>query len=220
MSGFFADPNTLHPVLLPDGTPHRGTVFLKPALSHPRIEVGAYSYASAHHPPEDWAACLAPYLYPFSPERLAIGKFCQIASGVQFITASANHRHDGITTFPFMIFGGGDPAGRPSMPAPGRDTIVGHDVWIGSGATILPGAQIGNGVIIGAGAVVSGRVPSYSVVAGNPGRVVRTRFDDVTVARLERLAWWDWPIDAILSAEAEICGGDINALEFLTPQND
>jgi len=144
MPEFFADPNTLHPVVLPDGTPHTGTVFLKPALSHPRIEVGDYSYASAHHPPEDWAACLAPYLYPFSPERLIIGKFCQIASGVQIITSSANHRHDGISTFPFMIFGGGNPAGRPSMPAPGPDTTIGHDVWIGSGATILPGARIGN----------------------------------------------------------------------------
>lgn len=213
----FADPDTLHPVTLPDGTTHPGTVFLKPALSHPRIEVGAYSYASAHHPPEDWATHLAPYLYPFSPERLRIGKFCQIASGVQFITASANHRYDGISTFPFMVFGGGAADSRPSMPQPGRDTLVGHDVWIGTGATILPGAQIGNGVIIGAGAVVSGVVPSYAVVAGNPARVVRMRFDEATVARLERIAWWDWPIESILAAEAEICGRDVDALERLTP---
>jgi virginiamycin A acetyltransferase len=217
MSGPFADPNTLNPVRLPDGSAHAGTVFLKAALDHPRIEVGDYSYASAHHPPEDWAAHLAPYLYPFSPERLRIGKFCQIASGVQFITASANHRHDGISTFPFMVFGGGDPAGRPSMPAPGRDTVIGHDVWIGTGATILPGARIGHGVIVGAGAVVAGDVPAYAVIAGNPARVVRQRFDAHTVARLERLAWWDWPIDTILEAEVEICGGDIDALERRAP---
>lgn len=217
MSGPFADPNTLNPVRLPDGSAHAGTVFLKAALDHPRIEVGDYSYASAHHPPEDWAAHLAPYPYSFSPERLRIGKFCQIASGVQFITASANHRHDGISTFPFMVFGGGDPAGRPSMPAPGRDTVIGHDVWIGTGATILPGARIGHGVIIGAGAVVGGYVPAYAVIAGNPARVVRQRFDAHTVARLERLAWWDWPIDTILEAEAEICGGDIDALERRAP---
>lgn len=217
MSGPFADPNTLNPVRLPDGSAHAGTVFLKAALDHPRIEVGNYSYASAHHPPEDWAAHLAPYLYPFSPERLLIGKFCQIASGVQFITTSANHRYDGISTFPFMVFGGGDAAGRPSMPVPGRDTVIGHDVWIGTGATILPGARIGHGVIVGAGAVVAGDVPAYTVVAGNPARVVRQRFDARTVARLERLAWWDWPIDTILDAEAEICGGDIDALERRAP---
>ncbi len=214
----FAEPNTLHPVMLPDGTCHPGTVFLKPALNHPRIDVGAYSYASAHHPPEDWAALLAPYLYPFSPERLKIGKFCQIASGVQFITASANHRHDGISTFPFMIFGGeGNPQDRPSMPRPGQDTVIGHDVWIGTDAKILPGANIGNGVIVGAGAVVSGRVPSYSVVAGNRAKVLRHRFDEATVKRLEDIAWWDWTIEHILKAEAEICGGDVDALEARRP---
>lgn len=218
MPGPFADPNTVNPVLLPDGSAHAGTVFLKPVLDHPRIEVGEYSYASAHHPPDDWAAHLAPYLYPTSPETLRIGRFCQIASGVQFITASANHRHDGISSFPFMIFGGDDPMSRPSMPKPGRDTIIGNDVWIGTGATVLPGAEIGNGVIIGAGAVVSGRVPSYSVVAGNPARVLRFRFDAETIARLERLAWWDWPIETILSAEAEICGGDVDALERRAPR--
>ena len=217
MPGPFADPNTLHPVLLPDGTAHAGTVFLKAAIDHPRIAVGDYSYASAHHPPEDWAAHLAPYLYPFSPERLTIGRFCQIASGVQFITASANHRHDGFSSFPFMVFGAGDAAGRPSMPQPGRDTSIGHDVWIGTGATILPAAQIGNGVIVGAGAVVSGEVPSYAVIAGNPARVVRPRFDETTIARLQRLCWWDWPIETILAAEAEICGGDIEALERRAP---
>ncbi len=213
----FADPDTLHPVPLPDGSAHTGTVFLGPALSHPRIEAGAYTYASAHHPPEDWAAHLAPYLYPFSPERLILGKFCQIAHGVQFITASANHRHDGFSTFPFMIFGGGDPVGRPSMPRAGRDTIIGNDVWIGTGAKVLPGARIGNGVIVGAGAVVAGEIPSYAVVAGNPARIVRMRCDAATVARLERLAWWDWPIEAVLAAEAEICGGNIAALERRAP---
>ena len=215
MSFPFADPGALHPVILPDGTPHEGTVFLSVAITHPRIDVGDYTYASAHHPPADWATHLAPYLYPTSPERLRIGRFCQIADGVQFITASANHRYDGVSTFPFMIFGKGDPATRPSMPAPGPDTWVGNDVWIGTGAMILPGAQIGNGVIVGAGAVVSGTVPPYSVVAGNPGRVLRRRFDDDTAARLQKLAWWDWPIDRILAAEAEICGGDIDALEAL-----
>ncbi len=213
MPGPFADPTTPNPVLLPDGRVHDGTVFLKAVIDHPRISVGDYSYASAHHPPDDWATHLAPYLYPMSPERLEIGRFCQIASGVQFITASANHRLDGISSFPFMIFGGGDPVGRPSMPDPGPDTWIGHDVWIGTGALILPGARIGNGVIVGAGAVVSGNVPSYSVVAGNRAKILRRRFNEQTIARLERVAWWNWSIGKILSAEAAICGADVDALE-------
>jgi len=112
----FASPDTLFPVILPDGSPHQGTVFLRPATrDHPQFQVGDYTYASAHVPPADWAAKLAPYLYPFSPETLKIGKFCQIADGVQFITASANHRYDGFSSYPFGIFGGGL-AGSPAMP--------------------------------------------------------------------------------------------------------
>ncbi|QFT57947.1 Streptogramin A acetyltransferase [Sulfitobacter sp. THAF37] len=208
----FPTANTLHPVPLPDGSTHAGTVFLRAALSHPRISVGDYSYASAHNPPEDWAAHLAPYLYDFSPERLVIGKFCQIADGVVFITASANHRYDGISSFPFAVFGGGPVEGRPSMPGPGPDTIVGNDVWIGQGARIMPGAQLGDGVIVGAGAVVSGRISPYSVIAGNPSRLVRMRFGPAEIDALEQIAWWDWPIDRILANEQLIVGADVAGL--------
>jgi len=209
----FPAPDTRHPIRLTDGTAHAGTVFLAAVIAHPRWQVGDYSYASAFAPPSDWAAELAPYLFEFSPERLLIGKFCQIADGVRFITASANHRRDGFSTFPFAVFGGGVAAGRPSMPGPGADTVIGNDVWIGQGAKILPGTRIGDGCILGAGAVVGGRVPPYSVVAGNPGRVLRRRFDEAVIARLAEIAWWEWPIDRILTHEAAICGADITALE-------
>ncbi len=212
----FPSPDTNHPILLPDGAPHLGSVFLAAALDHPRIEVGAYTYASAHIPPEDWAARLAPYLYDESPERLRIGKFCQIADGVQFITASANHRYDGFSSYPFAVFGGGDRAGRPSLPEGGKDTVIGHDCWLGSGVTILPGARLGNGVIVGAGAVVSGEVPAYSIVAGNPAKVVRARFAPEIVRVLQQIAWWDWPIEKILAHEAAICGVDLAALQSIT----
>ena len=78
----FPDPATRHPLIMPDGQPHTGTVFLAAVIDHPRWEVGAYSYASAHRAPEDWAFHLAPYLYPLSAEKLVIGRFCQIADGV------------------------------------------------------------------------------------------------------------------------------------------
>ena len=211
-SAGFPDPNMRHPVILPDGSPHEGTVFLKPAITHARMQVGAYTYASAFDPPEDWAARLAPYLFEFSPERLIIGKFCQIADGVQFITASANHRYDGISSYPFAIFGGGPRDGRPSMPGPGRDTVIGNDVWIGQGARILPGVTLGDGVIVGAGAVVAGDVPPYSIVTGNPAQVVRARFSAEDVHKLQKIAWWEWSIETILAHEAEIAGGDVAAL--------
>jgi len=208
----FPAPDTLHPVILPGGSSHKGSVFLSAAITHPRWRIGDYTYASAHRPPADWAGHLAPYLYEVSPESLTLGKFCQIADGVSFLTASANHRLDGFSTLPFAIFGG-PREGRPSMPDPGPDTVIGHDVWIGQGAVVLPGAVIGSGCIIGARAVVGGTVPPYSIVVGNPGRVLRARFDADTVARLQSIAWWDWPVDRVLAHEAAICGADLPALQ-------
>lgn len=215
------DPGTRHPVTLPDGTTATGTVFLGAVIDHPRWEIGDYSYASALAPPDDWAARLAPYLYETAPERLRIGRFCQIADGVLFITSSANHRSDGISTYPLAIFTGfgeGRPSLPPSEPEAYPDTVIGHDVWIGQGARILPGATIGSGAILGAGTVVGGTVPPYAVVAGNPGHVVRERFDAATVRRLLDLAWWDWPADRILAAEAAIAGGDVEALARAAPE--
>lgn len=68
---------------------------------------------------------------------------------------------------------------------------IGHDVWIGHGVTVLPGVTVGNGAVIGAGAVVSKDVAPYAIVGGVPARLIRERFDAATVARLQRLAWWD-----------------------------
>lgn len=214
----FASPDTVHPIRLANGSVHRGTVYLKAILDHPRIEVGAYTYMSRHEPlleSDEVVQCLAPYIHPFSPERLMIGKFCQIAHGVQFVTASANHRYDGLSSFPFAIFDGDFSPERPSLrkPIPAPDTIVGNDVWLGTGVTVLPGAKIGDGAIIGAGAVVGGRVPPYSKVAGNPARVVGQRLTESKAARMQAIAWWDWPIDEILTHEAVICGTDLAVLE-------
>ncbi|MBV6657941.1 MAG: CatB-related O-acetyltransferase [Devosiaceae bacterium] len=216
----FPPPDTLHPITLPDGSVHPGTVFLQAAIDHPNWTVGRYSYASAHQPPDNWARALAPYLFKGVPERLVMGSFCQIADGVQFITSSANHRMDGVSTFPFAVFDGlegGIDYSRPSMPKGSKDTVIGHDVWFGTGATILPGAQIGNGVIVGAGAVVGGTVPDFAVVAGNPAQVVRMRFEADVIARINAAAWWDWPIETILANEAAIVGTDIDALERAAP---
>lgn len=208
--------DTPHPITLPDGSTHHETVYLKAVLKHPNIEVGDYSYFSSFGLPVDAdqiSQRLAPYLYPGAPERLRIGKFCQIASGVQFVTASANHRIDGISTYPFQIF---DPEGLSALKADApdsRDTMVGHDVWIGTGALILPGARIGNGAIVGAGSVVSGAVPDYALVAGNPATVRRMRFAPEDVARLLRIAWWDWSPEQIAARADAIMAADVDALE-------
>ncbi len=203
------DPKTAFPITLPNGSKHAGTVLLSEVIEHPKFEVGDFTYASDFSPPDDWASHLAPYLFPFSAETLHIGKFCQIAHGVRFITASANHAMDGLSCYPFPVFGHSVQEGyQPDT----RNTVVGHDVWLGYGAMVLPGAEIGHGAIIGAGAVVRGTVPPYGIVTGNPGTVVKKRFDDATIAALLNIAWWDWPKDKIERAIPAIMAGDIDAL--------
>ena len=211
----FPTPNTLHPVTFPDGTVHKGNVFLKAAITHPNWDVGDYTYANEFDPPEnpdDWANRLAPYLFPMAKDRLIIGKFCQIANDVRFITDGANHAREGFSTFPFAIHEPDRFIEYAATLRPGRDIQVGHDVWIGTGARILAGAQIGNGVIIGAGAVVSGVIPDYAIVAGNRATVQRMRFGSDTIVRLNEIAWWDWNIEKILANEAAIVGRDLEAL--------
>lgn len=201
-----------HPLVFPDGTANPNMVHLARVIDHPNITVGDFTYANDFDPPDDWAARLAPYLYPGAPERLLIGRFCQIAHGVRFITASANHAMGGLSTYPFPVF---DPATLPlyrdsfvGLP----DTVVGHDVWIGHGALILPGARIGSGAIIGAGAVVAGQVAPYTIVAGNPARLVRRRLTEAAAARMEAIGWWDWPVERIARALPALMAADPEAL--------
>ena len=210
------DPARAHPITLPDGTLHAGTVYLKSVIDHPRMEIGEYTYASDFDPPEPggWAARLAPYLFDFAADRLVLGKFCQIAHGVRFIGASANHATRGITTFPFAVL---DPETMLGYQPDRRDIVIGHDVWLGYCATVMPGTRIGNGVIVGAGSVVRGDVPDYTVVAGNPAHVVRRRFTDDEIATLNRIAWWDWPAERIAAARATLEAGDVAALEAQAP---
>ncbi len=211
----FPSPETLHPVTFPDGTVHKGNVFLKAAITHPNWEIGDYTYASAFEPPdnpEDWAGRLAPYLFPMAKDRMIIGKFGQIADGVRFITDGANHARDGFSTFPFAIHDKARFLEYPASLRAGRDIRIGHDVWIGTGAQILAGSTIGNGVIVGAGAVVSGDVPDYAIVTGNRATIHRMRFDDATISALNSIAWWDWDISDIMAHEQAIVGADLGAL--------
>ena len=91
--------------------------------------------------------------------------------------------------------------------------MIGNDVWIGYDALIMPGVNVGNGAIIAARSVVTGDVPAYAIVGGNPAKVIRYRFDDDTITRLNNLAWWNWPTEQISRNLKLIAGGEIAALE-------
>ena len=212
MASSFLNAAARRPMRFPDGRDNPCMAHLAAVIDHPNITVGDYTYANDFDPPEDWAARLAPYTYAGAPERLEMGRFCQIAHGARFITASANHAMDGFSTYPFPVFDNTKLEHYKDSFAGLPDMVIGHDCWIGHGALILPGAELGHGVIVGAGAVVTGRVPDFAIVAGNPARIVRMRFGPEMVARLLALAWWDWPLNRIEAAVPALMAGDAAAL--------
>ncbi len=152
------------------------------------------------------------YLFDFTGDKLVIGKFCQIATGVRFIMNGANHSMSGFSTYPFAVCGDA----WKDVPLSGTNkgnTVIGNDVWIGNGVTILPGVTIGNGAIIGANSVVTKNVFPYTIVGGNPAKVIRARFDDATIAKLEHIAWWDWSIEKITKHAVALATGDTSIFE-------
>ncbi len=203
-----------HPIMLPNGEMWPYTVFLKNVIQHPQIEIGEYTYYNdfdiSHNC--DYAMRIAPYIYEGVPEKLIIGKFCQIAHGVRFITSSANHQHDGFSAYPFAIFGRDWSSNyQANFPFKG-DTVIGNDVWLGHDAVIMPGVNIGSGVIVGTRSVVTHNVPDYCVVVGNPAKIIKYRFDDKTIFALMEIQWWDWNFDVISKNIQYIVGNDIEKL--------
>ena len=207
------DPTTQHPLILPGGVVDKATVFLNQAIEHMNIEIGDWTYYNDRTMPDDYAATIAPYLYEGARERLTIGAFCQIAQGVQFVTSTANHPMRGVSTYPFGVLDLPNMASYMSQLDPAKDTVVGNDCWIGREAVLMPGAKLGDGVIVGTRAVVTGTVPDYAVVAGNPAKVIRMRYDNQTIKRLQDIAWWTWSTEKIEASIPVIEQGDIDTLE-------
>ena len=137
--------------------------YIKPTIKNPNIIVGDFTYFS-----DKYFESHVTHHYDFNGDKLIIGKFCQIAAGVNFVMNGANHQMNAVSTYPFYTMKGWDqqvPA-LEDMNLKG-DTVVGNDVWIGQNSTILPGVHIGDGAIIGLNSVIGSDVPPYSIVAGN-----------------------------------------------------
>ena len=149
-------------------------------------EIGRYSYG--------------PILNPgVLPRGSKVGAYCSIGPGL--IVYRRNHPLERPSLHPFFY--------NHQVGFLDRDTIeenadnpleIGNDVWIGGRVVILPGCRrIGNGAVLAAGAVVARDVAPYTVVGGVPARPLKTRFDDETIAAIERSRWWERPIDALIA---------------------
>ncbi len=121
----------------------------------------------------------------------SIGAFCSIANNV--VIGGANHPIDWVSTSPVFYFGRDSIKKKFSSYLRESDkyTSIGNDVWIGQFAIIKQGVKIGNGAVIGMASVVTKDVPSYTIVAGNPARLIRMRFPIGTIEGLEKSQWWN-----------------------------
>ena len=195
-----ANPNIIHPI-----SGYENEIYIKPTITNPNIVVGDFSYIA-----DSKFENHVTNFYPWSKDKLIIGKFCQIAKGVEFIMNDANHQMNAISTFPFYTLQGWnmEPPLAEDMPYKG-DTVIGNDVWIGQNVTILPGVHIGDGSIIGANSVVGSNIEPYNIVAGNPAKVIRKRFNDELISLLLEFKWWDKSIEEIDSLIPLLTSSDI-----------
>ena len=206
------NPELIHPM-----TGYPQVCYIKNTINNPNIIVGEYTYyddpdLSAHFEKN------VLYHFPFVGDKLIIGKFCAIAKGTPFIMNGANHKLSAISTYPFQIFGNSWEKVMPAlneMPYKG-DTIIGNDVWLGYESLIMPGVKIGNGAIISSRSVVTRDVPPYTIAGGNPANVIKARFPIETINQLERIAWWDWPIEKISQHLEIIVSLDVTALQKIS----
>lgn len=187
--------------------------FIKNTVSNPNIIIGDYTYYDDIEDSENFERNVL-YHFPFIGDKLIIGKFCAIAKDVRFIMNGSNHKMSGFSSYPFEIFGTSWKRVAPKTneyPFKG-DTVIGNDVWLGYEAVIMPGVKIGDGAIIAAKSVVTKEVNPYTIVGGNPAKVIRQRFSDKIIRDLLKIAWWNWDIKKITRNLEKIVDADIEAL--------
>ena len=192
----------------------KNLIFLKNFITNPNIEVGDYTYYNDLHKPETFEQNNIVFGYL---AKLIIGKFCQIGQGTTFVLNDANHQMSGFSTYPFFVFGLNNEQCPEwaeydiDLPYKG-DNIVGNDVWFGHESMMMPAVTIGDGAIIAARAVVTKDVPPYTIVGGNPAKIIRQRFPDEVIKELLEIRWWNWDFDKITRNIEAITSADIGAL--------
>jgi acetyltransferase-like isoleucine patch superfamily enzyme len=134
---------------------------------------------------------------------LRIGKYCSISTHV-IIFLGSEHRTDWVSTYPFPYLWE-EARSIKGHPYSKGDVVIGNDVYIGYNVTILSGVTVGDGAVVGACSVLTADVPPYAIVAGNPARLIRYRFEEETMKKLLKIRWWDWPEEKVKENIHLIC---------------
>ena len=140
-----------------------------------RIEVDLFTYGSCFTPTFNVGG------------KVKIGRYCSFASDIHYF--GANHPMDSVSTS--AIFYNQSMNDLPVQDVKRSELIIGNDVWIGSHVLITSSCKnIGTGAVVGAGSIVTKDVPPYAIVAGNPAKIIRFRFDEKTIEDLLESKWW------------------------------
>jgi len=199
---------------------YRDAVIIKDHVRAKHIIVGDYSYYSGYYHGRPFEDCVM-YLDAgddrwAETDRLIIGKFCSIASGVKFMMGGTQgHNYEWIASYP-LDFLDDDFDNYDKVPPKGNkpkgDTVIGNDVWIGAEAMIMPGIKIADGAVVGARSLVTKNIGAYEIWGGNPARLIKKRFSDEDIKKLLQIKWWDWSIEKIKANLALIRSREVNAL--------
>lgn len=165
--------------------------------------VGKYTYGQNNIKTLSWG----------EGSSLSIGSFCSLAENIS-VYLGGNHRVDWVTTYPFghiskNIFNIFNGVGHPKTNG---DVIIGNDVWIGDNVIIMSGVKIGDGAVIANNSHIVKNVEPYTIVGGNPGKIIKKRFDDATIEKLLKLKWWDLDDNTINEITPLLCSSNLGEL--------
>jgi acetyltransferase-like isoleucine patch superfamily enzyme len=146
----------------------------------------------------------------YSNNTYECGKFCSIARNLT-ICLGGDCRADWVTTYPFghvhkKVFNAFNGEGPPLTRG---NVVIGNDVWIGDNVTIMSGVHVGDGAVIANSSHVCEDVAPYTMVGGNPAKLIRRRFTEEQIEKLLEIKWWDWSDEEINQVAPALCNPDI-----------
>ena len=194
---------------------YRESVIIKDTLKCRHIIVGDGSYYAGYYHGKAFEECVM-YLdeidnkiAPEDIDQLIIGKYCSIASGVQFMMCGTQgHNYNWIATHPLVGINGSSFPGHRWK----GDTVIGNDVWLGAESLIMPGVKIADGAVIAARSVVTKNIGAYEIWGGNPAKLIKKRFSDDDIEKLLRIKWWDWDLTTLKSNLGHLRSSNVKVL--------
>jgi acetyltransferase-like isoleucine patch superfamily enzyme len=180
--------STIKNLILRTGGIETSFMKLSSLIKQGRVVIGSHTYG--------WQSMNVDVYEGCNDVKVEIGKFCSIGPDLRIIT-SGIHPTDWVSTYPFRARWDMPGKFQDGMPTTNGDTIIGNDVWIGTEVLILSGVTVGHGSVIASRAVVTKSVPPYSIIGGNPAKIIRLRFSEEQIKGMLELQWWNWDVEKI-----------------------